>query len=214
MQKFKEKIVIIIIIILIILAGVLFLGRKNNRVSELYQNIINTKEYIFSLEEMNADIKYKVSIAKNESEMSIDFYTENEHTSTLMSKGKVYSIMHDEQQYYEYDSDKLDGDFITSGLKDASEKEYISGTETIEGKNYYYEEFENILSFLILLKSEEDSIVKTRFYFKGDKLQFIKNIMYEEDSSEEELLKVTIDNKVDSSIFEIPKDYSEMETKN
>ena len=217
MQDLKEKVVIIIVIILLILAGILFFQQKqnNNRVSKLYQNINQNQEYIFSLEEINADIKYKVSIAKKENEMSIDFYTDGEHTSTLMSKGRVYSIMHDEQQYYEYDSDELEGDFISSGLKEASEKEYLSGTETIEGNNYYYEEYENILSFLILLKSDEHSIVKTKFYFKGDEIKFIKNVIYYEDGSEEEeLLSATLDNNVDSSIFEIPEDYAEMEVTN
>ena len=51
------------------------------------------------------------------------------------------------------------------------------------------------------LKDEEKA--KTRFYFEGDQLVYIKTII----EDEQELLKVDISNQVDEKLFEIPSDY-------
>ena len=53
---------------------------------------------------------------------------------------------------------------------------------------------------------KENEEVKTRFYFKGDKLAYIKTIIGEK----QELLKVDISYDVDNNLFEIPSDYKEM----
>ena len=215
MQDLKGKTIIGIIIVLAILAIILFFQQNNNRVLNMYNKIINSQEYIFSMEEVSADIKYRMSVAKKNNDINIEVNSNEEHTSTLVSKGSAYFIMHDEKEYYEYDSDDIDGDIIISGLKDAVEKKYTSGTESIYGEKYYYEEFEDILTFLILLKSDEDALVKTKFYFKGDKIEYIKNTIYHDDgTTEEELLKVDLNYTVDASMFEIPEDYAEMENNN
>ena len=51
--------------------------------------------------------------------------------------------------------------------------------------------------------------VKTRFYFNGNKICFIKNFIESEDGSQEELIKVTLKYEVDDSLFAIPEDYAE-----
>ena len=53
---------------------------------------------------------------------------------------------------------------------------------------------------------EEDQEVKTRFYFDGDKLVYIKTII----GDKQELLKVDISDNVDNNLFEIPSDYKEV----
>ena len=53
---------------------------------------------------------------------------------------------------------------------------------------------------------EEDQEVKTRFYFDGDKLVYIKKII----GDKQELLKVDISDNVDNNLFEIPSDYKEV----
>ncbi len=47
---------------------------------------------------------------------------------------------------------------------------------------------------------------KTRFYFDGDKLVYIKTII----GDKQEVLKVDLSYNVDSKLFEIPSDYQEM----
>ena len=49
--------------------------------------------------------------------------------------------------------------------------------------------------------------IKTRFYFKGNKLVYIKTIISDDN---QQLLKIDYSEKVDSGLFEIPSDYKEM----
>ena len=81
---------------------------------------------------------------------------------------------------------------------------------------YYYEEFDGITDFLIESYKDMDvETAKTRFYFKGKKLQFIKTIYQtvDPDTGEianiEELLKANIEYQVEENIFEIPSEYAE-----
>ncbi len=210
MQK-SRKLIIIVIIILCIIAGVfIVLDEDGNRLLNLYDNITNSQRFTFSMEEVNSDIDYKISIAQRSSDINIDMKTNEEHTSTLILEGHAYFIIHEQEEYYEYDSDDIEGDVILSGLKEASKQEqYISGKEEINGKKYYYEEFDGITSFMILSDQDENSVVKTRFYFDGKDIKYIKNIIYNNGEQKEELLKAEVIYNADDSLFEIPKDYAE-----
>ena len=86
-------------------------------------------------------------------------------------------------------------------------KNILSGYEKINGKQYYYEEYEGITTFIMWSNYEEESSIKTRFYFEHEKIAYIKTII---DDSEEELLKVDFSDEVDDSLFEIPDDYAEI----
>lgn len=212
MQKSKKSIIIfmIIVIILIIIACVFIVyPEKTDRVLSMYNNIASSQRFTFSMEEENSEIEYKISIAQRGSDISIDMYTGDEHTSTLILEGHAYFIMHDIKEYYDYNSDDIDGDIIISGLQKASEQEYTTGTEEIYGKKYYYEEFENISTFMILLDENEDSVIKTRFYFDNDDIIYIKNIVQDEENTQEELLKSTLEYDAQESLFDIPADYAE-----
>ena len=65
-----------------------------------------------------------------------------------------------------------------------------------------------ITSFTMMDVSEigADKEGKTRFYFDGDKLVYIKTII----GDKQEVLKVDLSYNVDSKLFEIPSDYQEM----
>ena len=102
--------------------------------------------------------------------------------------------------------DYKDADIIKNGLSEISEKSYESGHEKINGKNYYYEEYDDIGAFFIMTKYDEQNEIKTRFYFDNNgNLTYIKTIYGEES----ELLKVNLENSVDDSLFEIPANYAE-----
>lgn len=213
MQKSK-KIVILIFIIIIVLGIVLAIINlnkdKTDRVLNMYNSIQNSQRYTFTIQEVNSDIQYKISIMHRGTDTNLDMESENEHTSTLILEDHVYYIWHDEQEYYVYDSNNADGDVILEGLKDIDGKEYTHGVETLYGTEYYYEEYENITSFAILVDVDEDATIKTRFYFDGDDIVYIKNIVTDEDIEKEELLKITLEYDVDDSAFEIPADYAEL----
>ena len=213
MQKSKKFIIIILImVVLCVIAGVLIANFNNNdRVIRMYNNLSNADRFTFSMEEVNSDIKYKMKISQRGKDVDIDMDSDGDRTSTLILNDHAYYISHSEKQYYDYNGENIDGDIILSGLKEAVGKEYIYGKEYIEGKEYYYEEYSNITSFLILLDDYDEEVVKTRFYFDGDDIVYIKNIAKINGKIDDEILKTNLKYEANDSLFEIPEDYSEME---
>ncbi len=214
MLKRKTAIIIfslIILVLLIISFILIFQKEKNNRVLSMYNNMCNKQNFTFTMEEIDSEYDYKISISQRGVDTSIDMYSGDEHTSTLILEGHAYFIMHNEEEYFNYDNDNTDGDIILSGLKEAQESQYINGHEEIKGKSYYYEEYDNISNFLIFLDADDDSVVKTRFYFDDDNIVYIKNIVINKDEEQqEELLKTTLKYEIENSLFEIPENYAEM----
>lgn len=208
----KSFIIFLVIVIVLIITSFIFIsnGNRVDRLENLYNKISSSENYTFSMEEINSEYNYKMKVSQRKNDINIDMKSGDDYTSTLIVDGQVYVIMHNLQEYYCVNSNDVDGDIIISGLKNASKKEYINGKEEIFGKTYYYEEYNDVTDFFMLLHETEHSKIKTRFYFENDKLIFIKNILVDEEQKQEELLKVTIDYSVENQTFEIPKDYAEL----
>ena len=148
---------------------------------------------------------YKIIISKKDEKISIDMYYQEEHTTTLAKDGYTYFIMHNNEEYYEYEGEDIQ-EMLVNQLEEIENKTYIKGKENINGKTYYYEEFEGISSFLMSTSINlSDENLKTRFYYDGNTLAYIKNIIDEET---EELLETKISYSVDDSAFEIPSNYA------
>ena len=79
-------------------------------------------------------------------------------------------------------------------------------TEIIENKKYSYEEFD-VFTDLVFKNFSESELknAKTRLYYNGNKLAYIKTII----GDYEELLKITLIDSVNSNLFEIPSNYQE-----
>ena len=204
--KIKPIIFLCIITIVLIIGIVLiFLENKKDRLENFYKILCDSKEYCFSIENDDTDYEYKLVISKKDNNFCIDMYGD-EHTSTIKKDGNVYYVMHREQEYYSmYDNDDTDINIIENALSNINISKYSDGKEEINGKTYYYEEYQNILDFLMKLNVSDDSLVKTRFYFDRDNICYIKNIV----GNTEELLKIKCDFKSDNTIFEIPSNYAE-----
>ena len=211
----KKSIILfsLIIVILIIIALVcIFKKEKKDRVYNMYDKIKNSQNFTFSMEEQADDIDYKVIMAQRGTDVSIDMFSTDEHTTTLVLQNEAYYIMHNRQEYFNYIDEEIDSDIVLSGLYNVTKKDYISGREQIEGKSYYYEEFDNeTTDFIIYADINETSKVKTRFYFDDDQIVFIKNIVTSEDLNQEELIKADLQYDIDQKLFEIPDDYAEVE---
>lgn len=208
----KKTIAIIcgIIILLIIALILIFKGESKDRVKNMLDKIKNSEKFTFTMEEKTSDIDYKVSMAQRGEDVSIDMYSDEEHTTTLVLKNESYYIMHNDKEYYDYGDEKVDSDLVIGSLENISKNDYISGKEEIFGTTYYYEEFNNEdMDFLIYANINESSAVKTRFYFKGNEICYIKNIINSEDGNQEELIKTKLVYKSDDNLFEIPEDYAE-----
>lgn len=210
MSKKAISIICGIIILLIIALILIFKGEAKDRVKNMYNKIQNSQRFTFTMEEKTSDIDYKVSMAQRNKDISIDMYSDEEHTTTLVLENESYYIMHNDKEYYDFGNEKIDSDLITSSLKNIIKNEYLSGKEEIFGTTYYYEEYNNEdIDFIIYANINESSTVKTRFYFKGNEICYIKNIINSEDGNQEELIKTNLVYKSDDNLFEIPEDYAE-----
>lgn len=208
----KTKIAGVCILFLIILACILiFTGERKEKVKIMYEKMKKSNSFTLSMEEKTTEINYKVSMAQRGQDISIDMYSDEEHTTTLILENKSYFIMHDDQEYYDYGDEKIDSDIVLSSLKNIVQKTGISGKEEIDGKTYYYEEYENKnMDFIIFANINESSKVKTRFYFIGNDLCYIKNIIQSDDGNQEELIKTVLKFEVDEKLFDIPDNYAEV----
>lgn len=207
----KATIVSISIVVLFVIGLALIINeKKTSNVKSLYDKMQKSQKYTFSMEETSTDINYKVSMAQRGEDVSIDMYSDEEHTTTLILDNKSYYLMHKDKEYYDNGEEKVESDIVLSGLKNISQKQCTTGKEELNGKTYYFEEYENEnMDFIIFANINESSKVKTRFYFNGNKICFIKNFIESEDGSQEELIKVTLKYEVDDSLFAIPEDYAE-----
>ena len=212
MSKKGIKIFIVIIVILLIVALIcIFKSERSDRVSNIYKKITQNKCFTFSMEE--PEFEYKVFLYQKDADICIDMYSGEDHNTTLVLNNEAYYIMHNNKEYYSYGDEPIDTDVVIAGLKNVLKNKYESGKETINGREYYYEEFENDESdFIIFANVNEESKIKTRFYFEGDNLVYIKNIVdnIDENEPDEELVKVELSYNVDEDLFKIPEDYAEI----
>lgn len=213
----KNKRINLIVIILVIIGIIFFVskivGNKNSKVQELakvYNKLNSSQAYQFKWEQNDNN---KTIIIKDGDKTLIDQYSKEEdsatqnHTKTLIKENSTYLILPDRKEYYIYEGNNVDQTFLIDGIKEIMGKEYTKGTEKVKGKKYKYEEYSESTMFLLSnsLNLDEND-VKTRFYFDSkDNLVYIKTIY----GDKHELLKVSLTNDIDSSVFEIPADYAE-----
>ena len=213
----KNKRINLIVIILVIIGIIFFVskivGNKNSKVKELakvYNKLNSSQAYQFKWEQNDNN---KTIIIKDGDKTLIDQYSKEEdsatqnHTKTLIKENSTYLILPDRKEYYIYEGNNVDQTFLIDGIKEIMGKEYTKGTEKVKGKKYKYEEYSGSTMFLLSnsLNLDEND-VKTRFYFDSkDNLVYIKTIY----GDKHELLKVSLTNDIDSSVFEIPADYAE-----
>ncbi len=213
----KNKRINLIVIILVIIGIIFFVskivGNKNSKVQELakvYNKLNSSQAYQFKWEQNDNN---KTIIIKDGDKTLIDQYSKEEdsatqnHTKTLIKENSTYLILPDRKEYYIYEGNNVDQTFLIDGIKEIMGKEYTKGTEKVKGKKYKYEEYSGSTMFLLSnsLNLDEND-VKTKFYFDSkDNLVYIKTIY----GDKHELLKVSLTNDIDSSVFEIPADYAE-----
>ena len=215
MQKQKLAKIVFLILALILVLSLVFLlkGEKKDRTKNMYKKICSADNYTFAIEEVNSE-KNKFIISKMGENKSLDLTSAGEHTTTLVKDGYAYFIMHQKEEYYLFENEDMSGieaNILEDDLDTIQDSSYLNGNEKIYGKIYYYEEYENIESFVMQgIPIEEDAKLNTRFYFDGDKIAYIKTIIDEEDEKREELLKIDLKFSTDEELFVIPNSYAEL----
>ena len=217
MDKRKKVIIIsvvsIIVIALIVALTILLVNNsKNNgesstnstKIAKLYNELSNEQSFSFTT---TLDDDNKETYAKNDNTAYTDTIYDGEESEFIIRDGNSYLLRDSDKIYYTYQNNEVDLNKVLEQLNEIKDSELAEGKEEIEGKNYDYEEYSGITNFAIKLTDDNNSEdVKTRFYFDGNDLVYIKTII----GNNQELLSVEISNDVDSSLFEIPEDYRGM----
>lgn len=209
-------IILVIIIIAIVVAILLLTNIKDekSKLSKVYEKMTNSQVYAFTRYDLGE--QHKFITYKKGNKTLIDMYNPEEHSSTLVVNGNTYLIRHEEKEYYVYVNNTLDEDVLMNTLKNIINEQYTTGSEKIYGKKYKYEEYTGVSDFLITAPRDiDENSVKTRFYFKGNELVYLKTIYdaideeTEKTTHTEEIQTIKIEYNVEDSIFEIPRDYAE-----
>lgn len=210
----KKKKIIFLAIIIVVIVGIIIISliisnnnqnTKQDNLRKIYDKLMASQEYSFKMEKNDNN---KTIMAKNGEQTVIDQYSEDEgHLTTLIKDRNTYLIYHDREEYYLYENNNPEQNMLTDGFKEIIDRDYAIGTEKINNKNYYYEEYTGTTIFMSInalnINSED---VKTRFYFdKDDNLVYMKTTY----GDNEELLNIELLDTTDNSIFEIPSNYAE-----
>ena len=198
----KKKIIlftiIAIITIVIVAIGAYFIIKQNKSNEEIgklnnyYDKLVNTDSYSFST---TLDDKNNVYYCKSDGKAYIDSNYKGQNSKYLIKDKNTYLLKNDSKIYYSYLNNEIDLYKIELQIKDIKEdNQGIVGKEKIENKTYNYEEFKGISGFYIGDTSNiDEENVKTRFYFKGDNLAYIKTIISDDN---QQLLKIDFQKKL------------------
>ena len=212
-NKENKKVIIIFIIIAIVAVclGIIscFLLVPNTSkelsfsINELYESLKQEQAYSINL---TLDENNKSLYAKQSNIAYLDDILNGVETEMLIKNGNTYLIKDEDKVYYVYKNNDTNLNKIEDILEELKDKEYQTGKEKIDNKSYSYIEFNQLTDLVIMNTSNiKSDTKKTRFYFDGKDLKYIKTIA----GNKEELLKVNISKDVDNKLLQIPSDYEE-----
>ena len=211
MDKTKKIIlisVISVVVIILIAVGIWLVVRGNNenngenqisKIQELYNTLSEKDTYSFKTTVDDNNSSY---FAKQGDKSYMEVKIDGETSKYLMMDGNMYYIIDSQEAYYTYTNNQTYLNKIEVQLEALLNMEHGEGREEINNRQYDYEEYGNIASFAI--KPFETESSTTRFYFRGDELQYIKTISGEE----QETLEVEISDNVDTNLFQLPEGYA------
>ena len=64
----------------------------------MYDKIRNSQNFTFTMEEKSDEIDYKVVMAQRGTDVCIDMFSSDEHTTTLVYQNEAYFIMHEKRK--------------------------------------------------------------------------------------------------------------------
>lgn len=223
-MKNKKYIIVIcaVILLIAILIGVYIANTSNteqennsavsqseeadsvSKLEEIYNYLIENPNYTFGLELNETN---KMVISRKDENAYVDILDEGDENIYIVSEGNTVLLVPSTKRYYTYQNSQTYLAKVTNNMRELLNDDYFAGTESINGEEYYYEEFSEHCPFIInYKKSIDETETKTRLYFKNNELKYIKTYV----GDVEQLLKVSISYNVDDNIsFDVPEDYTE-----
>lgn len=179
------------------------LPAEQSKTQKIYDELKNSEAYQFL---RKVDDDNQVLIAQKANNAYEEEIFNGKKTTYLTKEGNLYFLNSQTDSYYVYQNNDEILHLIEIAFSKIENNTYAEGKEEINGEQYNYEEFQGIQDFLIdsNLYSQDETKVKTRFYYEGNDLKYIKTIT----ADNEELLEIKINFEVDDSLFEIPEGYT------
>lgn len=216
-KKLVIGIIIAALIVMVISTVVILNNGPQKEIEQANEEEDNGISKLESLsEKMEKEKNYSVSLtlngensrttSKKDDKTKIEINDEGEKNTYIVKDGTTYLLVDESKKYYEYKNNVSMLNDFENRTDEILTKHYTTGKEKIEGKEYKFEEFKNTSAYIINYKSDiNDSDTKTRLYFDGNNLKYIKTYV----GDVEQLLKVdmTFNNQNDSN-FEIPNEYN------
>lgn len=177
---------------------------KSTKTSQLYDKILNEKEMTLT-KILDEDNKIFIAIKDNKGYKEV---TLNGNTEKYIVKdGNTYYLDEFNEKYYKYQSNDTIITEVKEQFQALCNNSFLKGKESIEGKNYKYEEVSGFQDFLFNyeLAVNDLEFAKTRLYYDGENLKYVKTTV----GDNNELLEIKISFKgVKDNYFEIPESYS------
>lgn len=164
--------------------------------------------YIIEIEGDNlsgTDEKGTLTIAKKNGNVLQEVKSGEDKMSIMFKDNTTYLVAHDQKIYMKTEGrdesilPEKDETFLSKDeLEALKTQEYKTGKESIDGKEYDYEEY-----------YDSENEITERYYFDGNELKYVKSI---DSDGEEQIMKVLkLSSEVDDSVFDIPSDYKLIE---
>lgn len=209
MKKKTLIITIVSIVVALIVIGLLvyFLAIRNNdkvsKIEKTYNELSEAENYTFI---RKIDDENQVTNIKKGDRAYKEEISQGIKSGLTYYDGNTYFMNDSTKQYFEYQNNDYIYTEIVNNFLRAKDLEYTEGKEEINGKKYNYEEVSGYQDFLVdqSIYAQDITQAKTRFYYKGNDLKYIKTII----GDKEELLEINIEYKADSGVYEVPSDYT------
>ena len=211
----NKKIIIAIssIVIVAIICIVAFFMIKNNgkvqegdnkssKLSQVYEKMNEKLVYTFTATLNDENTK---TVKRKNDKARIDLNLDGEKSTDIIKDGNTYLVMEEEEKVYKYQNNDIELAELLIEMKETIESQNPQKSkEEIDGKKYECEEYKDVSDFLLVEEAEDESTVSTKFYFKGNNLEYIKTKV----NDKEELLKINISyDDISENEFEIPEEY-------
>lgn len=201
-----------VVLVMVLVCLFTFLGKnantednkqKETKIFNIEEKLSKNQTYTFSREVNNDN---KVTTIRKDDKAYKTQTIGGVKDSYVVKNNDTYLLIEDTKQYYCYKNNDEPLNEISNCFDTVKSLAFTTGNEKIDEKEYYYEEFLGFDGFLInsSLTTEDDKAnAKTKFYFDGNKLSYIKTII----GDKEELAKVTISYQADEKMLDIPAGY-------
>lgn len=177
-------------------------NNSNSKLSQVYEKMNEKSVYTFTatLNDKNSKI-----VKRKNDKARIDLNLDGEKSTDIIKDGNTYLVMEEDEKVYKYQNNDIELTELLIDIKETIESQSPQKSkEEIDGKKYECEEYKGISSFLLTEKAETEENLSTKFYFNGNKLEYIKTKI----NDKEELLKVNISyDDISENEFDIPSEY-------